>query len=45
MSEQLRAVIAETQDLVDRFQNFGFPPPCYPNYGAPDSCPGRLTSC
>src|SRR6516162_3548922 len=32
-------------DRVDRFQDFGFPPPCYPNYGAPDSCPGRSTSC
>jgi hypothetical protein len=29
-------------DLVDRLQDFGFPPPCYPNYGAPDYCPGRL---
>src|SRR6266566_6228364 len=32
-------------DLVDRLQDFGFPPPCYPNYGAPDCCPGRSTSC
>src|ERR1700749_1268229 len=28
-------------DLVDRLQDLGFPPPCYPNYGAPDCCPGR----
>src|SRR6266481_5043601 len=33
------------EDLVDRLQSFGFPPPCYPNYGAPDSCPGRFISC
>ena len=32
-------------DLVDRLQDLGFPPPCYPNYGAPDFCPGRSTSC
>src|ERR1022692_1019317 len=32
-------------DLVDRLQDLGFPPPCYPNYGAPDCCPGRSTSC
>jgi hypothetical protein len=32
-------------DLVDRLQNLGFPPPYYPNYGAPDSCPGRFISC
>ena len=32
-------------DFVDRLQDFGFPPPCYPNYGAPDCCPGRFTSC
>src|SRR5450755_1292625 len=24
-------------DAVDRFQKFGFPPPCYPSYEAPDS--------
>ena len=30
-------------DLVDRLKSFGFPPPCYPNYGASDSCPGRFT--
>ena len=29
-------------DLVDRLQKFGFPPPCYPSYGAPDSCPGGI---
>jgi hypothetical protein len=23
------------EDLVDRLQSLGFPPPCYPNYGAP----------
>ena len=34
-----------TGDLVDRLQSLGFPPPCYPNYGAPDSCPGRSVSC
>ena len=33
------------EDLVDRLQSLGFPPPCYPNYGAPDSCPGRFISC
>ena len=33
------------EDLVDRLQGLGFPPPCYPNYGAPDSCPGRPASC
>jgi hypothetical protein len=27
-------------DVVDRFQKFGFPPPCYPSYGASDFCPG-----
>ena len=32
-------------DVVDRLQSLGFPPPCYPNYGAPDSCPGRPFSC
>jgi hypothetical protein len=32
-------------DLVDRLQSLGFPPPCYPNYGAPDFCPGRFVSC
>jgi hypothetical protein len=32
-------------DLVDRLQDLGFPPPCYPNYGAPGSCPDRFTSC
>ena len=34
-----------TGDLVDRLQDLGFPPPCYPNYGAPDYCPGRSVSC
>ena len=29
-------------DLVDRLQKIGFPPPCYPSYGAPDSCPGGI---
>jgi len=28
-------------DVVDRLQRLGFPPPCYPNYGASDSYPGR----
>src|SRR5208337_5050462 len=32
-------------DVVDRLQSLGFPPPCYPNYGASDSCPGRPFSC
>src|ERR1700693_627708 len=32
-------------DLVDRLQSLGFPPPCYPNYGAPGFCPGRFVSC
>ena len=27
-------------DVVDRFQKFGLPPPCYPSYGASDFCPG-----
>ena len=31
--------------LVDRLQSLGFPPPCYPSYGAPDCCPGRSVSC
>ena len=31
-------------DLVDRLQDLGFPPPCYPNYGAPDCCPGGFIS-
>ena len=31
-------------DLVDRLQKFGFPPPCYPSYGAPDSYPGGTVS-
>ena len=30
------------RDLVDRLQSLGFPPPCYPNYGAPDFCPDRF---
>ena len=30
---------------VDRLQKFSFPPPCYPSYGASDSCPGRFISC
>src|SRR5271163_2221597 len=34
-----------TGDVVDRLQSLGFPPPCYPNYGASDSCPGRPFSC
>ena len=32
-------------DLVDRLQSLGFPPPCYPSYGAPDFYPGRFVSC
>ena len=32
-------------DVVDRLQSLGFPPPCYPNYGASDSCPGRSIPC
>src|SRR5208337_3865570 len=32
-------------DVVDRLQSLGFPPPCYPNYGAPDSYPGRPLPC
>ena len=32
-------------DLVDRLQSLGFPPPCYPNYGASNSYPGRTNSC
>jgi hypothetical protein len=31
--------------LVDRLQSIGFPPPCYPSYGAPDFYPGRFISC
>ena len=27
-------------DFVDRLQKFGFPPPCYPSYWAPDYYPG-----
>src|SRR5262252_6098217 len=34
-----------TETPVDRLQKFGFPPPCYPSYGASDSCPGRFVSC
>ena len=34
-----------TGDVVDRLQSLGFPPPCYPNYGASDFCPGRPFSC
>ena len=30
-------------DVVDRLQSLGFPPPCYPNYGAPDSSPAGLS--
>jgi hypothetical protein len=30
---------------VDRLQSLGFPPPCYPSYGASDSYPGRTNSC
>jgi hypothetical protein len=40
-----RLVDLSKRDLVDRLQDFGFPPPCYPNYGAPDFCPGRSVSC
>ena len=32
-------------DSVDRLQDVGFPPPCYPSYGAADSYPGRSVSC
>src|SRR5271154_6417799 len=32
-------------DVVDRLHGLGFPPPCYPSYGASDSCPGRPFSC
>src|SRR5262249_4867059 len=31
-----RLVDLSKRDPVDRLQDFGFPPPCYPNYGAPD---------
>ena len=31
-------------DPVDRLRKFGFPPPRYPSYGAPDSCPGGTVS-
>ena len=34
-----------SDDIVDRLQNFGFPPPCYPSYGAPGFYPGRSVSC
>ena len=30
--------------LVDRLQSLGFPPPCYPSYGAPDCYPGGTDS-
>jgi hypothetical protein len=30
---------------VDRLQGLGFPPPCYPSYGASDCYPGRSVSC
>ena len=30
---------------VDRLQILGFPPTCYPSYGAPDFYPGRTNSC
>jgi len=30
-----------SDDFVDRLQSFGFPPPCYPSYGASGSYPGR----
>ncbi len=33
------------EGFVDRLQNFGFPPPCYPSYGVADSYPGRTVSC
>ena len=36
---------ADKEAVAIRFQDFGFPLPCYPNYGAPDFCPGRLISC
>ena len=32
-----------TGDVVDRLQSFGFPPPCYPNYGASDFSPAGLS--
>jgi hypothetical protein len=32
-------------DLVDRLQSLGFPPPCYPSYGASGFYPGRTFSC
>ena len=28
-------------EVVDRLQDFGLPPPCYPSYEASDSYPGR----
>jgi hypothetical protein len=30
---------------VDRLQIIGFPPTCYPSYGASDCYPGRTVSC
>ena len=31
-------------DVVDRLQSLGFPPPCYPNYGASDLTCSRQAS-
>ena len=31
------------EDLVDGLQGLGFPPPCHPNYGAPNSAPAGLS--
>ena len=32
-----------TGDVVDRLQSFGFPPPCYPNYGVLIFAPAGLS--
>src|ERR1700751_4855720 len=39
------SLISPREILSMGFRIFGFPPSCHPNYGAPDSCPGRSVSC
>ena len=38
-------VVSPRETLSIGFRILVVLPPCYPNYGAPDFCPGRSTSC
>jgi hypothetical protein len=38
-------VVSPRETLSIGFRILVIPPPCYPNYGAPDFCPGRSVSC